>query len=1122
MITCAKCGAENPAGNRFCGSCGAELKAEAADVREERKVITVLFADLAGFTGKAEQLDPEDVRAMLSPYYALLRERIEGLGGTVEKFIGDAVVGLFGAPVTHEDDPERAVRAALDIRDSVAERNEDDPELDLHVRIGVNTGEALVALGARPLEGEGMASGDVVNTAARLQTAAPVDGILVGEVTHRATSGVIEYRQADSVDAKGKTEPVKAWEAVQARSRLGVDVVHESRTQLVGREREVEVLTGALSRTREERSPQLVTLVGEPGIGKSRMVQELLEIVDRDDELIYWRQGRSLPYGEGISYWALGEMVKSQAGILESDRDEDAVAKLHASVAEVIADEEEASWVERHLRPLVGLSGEELRDDRQAEAFSGWRRFFEALAERSPTVLVFEDLHWADDGLLDFVDHLSEWAGGVPLLVVCTARPELLARRAGWGGGKTNSVMLSLSPLSGEETARLLAQLLERSVLPAELQTALLAKAGGNPLYAEEFARMAADRDLLSKPEEVPLPESLQGIIAARLDGLTPEEKALLQDASVIGKVFWLGAVSSAGDVEPHEAEQLLHGLERRQFVRRDRRSSIAGETEYAFWHLLVRDVAYGQIPRARRSEKHRQAAEWTAALAGDRIEDRAEMIAHHYRAALEFARAAGQDTTGLEAPARQALSVAGERAAGLNAFGAAILFLEDAVSLTPPDDPERPHLLLRYGRALWLKTNGGKEILSEAFDALKAAGEVEGAAEAAMMIGDCLWHEARHDAAFEQFDRARTLIEPLPPSASKAEVLAHLSRFLMLAADSEEAIALGREAFSMAVTFGLASLQANCLNNIGVARVAMSDTEGVKDIEESIAIAERANSPWDEARGYLNLASVFGDMGDLRRCAELHGKATEISRRHGLETALRFLEGERINDLFHGGKWDEALRLADEYFAEIEAGSAYYLESVARMVRASIRLSRGQVEGALSDAERGLAVGRDAKDPQSFYPALAEYALIQALAGRPAEADAAIEELRRTPNLGKSWLQVGLWMLPATLALLEMGRISEALSFPVEGPTMPWREAAFAIGSGDLSRGADILHEIGSLSDEAYVRLVAAEQAVAAGNDPGEDLDKALSFYRDANAPEYVRRAEALLDTPRRDAGHS
>src|SRR5438876_6755482 len=319
--------------------------------RRERKVVTVLFADLVGFTARAEELDPEDVEAILQPYHKRLRSELERFGGTVEKFIGDAVMALFGAPVAHEDDPERAVRAALAIRDFALEEG-------LELRVGVTTGEALISLGASPAEGEGMASGDVVKTAARLQSAAPVNGILADETTYRATRQAIGYRDAAAIEAKGKSESVLVWEVVAARSRFGVDVTHHARVELVGRERELSILRDAFERARHERLPQLVTLVAVPGMGKSRLVYELSRIVDADPELITWRQGRCLAYGDGVAFWALAEVVKAQAGILERDSEAEAAEKLRVAVTDAIDNESDARWVESHLGPLVGLESE--------------------------------------------------------------------------------------------------------------------------------------------------------------------------------------------------------------------------------------------------------------------------------------------------------------------------------------------------------------------------------------------------------------------------------------------------------------------------------------------------------------------------------------------------------------------------------------------------------------------------------------------------------------------------------------------------------------------------------------------------------------------------------------------
>jgi class 3 adenylate cyclase len=515
VIVCPSCGQENPDGFRLCGMCGTPLAREPVVAREERKVVTVLFCDLVGFTAKAEQLDPEDVRAILGPYHERVRLELERHGGTVEKFIGDAVMALFGAPTAHEDDPERAVRAALAIRDFAVEEG-------LQLRVGVTTGEVLVSLGASLSEGEGMASGDVVNTAARLQSAAPVNAILADETTYRATRQAVDYREAASVEAKGKAEPIAVWEAKSARSRFGVDVMHPARSELVGRERELSMLRDALDRARHERMPQLVTLVAVPGLGKSRLVYELSRIVDADPELITWRQGRCLAYGDGVAFWALGEVVKAQAGIHERDSETEAAEKLRVAVEDAVDDARDVRWVESHLRPLVGLETETgLGGDRRGEAFAAWRRYLEALAEQRPLVLVLEDLHWADEGLLDFVDELIDWLSGVPLLVVCSARPELFERRPGWGGGKLNASTLGLSPLSQEQTALLISHVLERSLLPAAIQQALLERSEGNPLYAEQFAQLYLER---GSAEDLPLPETLQGIVAARLDGLSAEE----------------------------------------------------------------------------------------------------------------------------------------------------------------------------------------------------------------------------------------------------------------------------------------------------------------------------------------------------------------------------------------------------------------------------------------------------------------------------------------------------------------------------------------------------------------------------------------------------------------------
>jgi len=1123
---CANCGQENPDVARFCLACGASL-VDSGVAREERKVVTVLFADLVGFTSRAEQLDPEDVRAMLSPYYARLRSELERRGGTVEKFIGDAVMALFGAPVAHEDDPERAVRAALAIRDGIAELNEADPKLELQVRIAVNTGEALIALGARLSEGEGMASGDVVNTTARLQASAPVNGILVGETTYRATERTIEYREAPPITAKGKAAPVIVWEALEPRARFGVDIGPRGRAPLVGRERELDILLDALARARNERASQLVTLVGVPGIGKSRLVVELSAAIEDQPELIFWRQGRSLPYGEGVTFWALAEIVKAQAGILETDSAEQAREKLRRTVEDGTADSGEAAWIEGHLRPLVGLEDEsQIREDRQAEAFGAWRRFFEHLAERSPLVLVFEDLHWADDGLLDFIDYLAEWASDVRLLVVCVARPELLTRRPGWGGGKPNATTLSLSPLSREETARLVAALLEQAVLPAELQSALLSRAEGNPLYAEEYVRMLEDRGLLRKEEgtwrleqaeDFPLPESVQGIVAARLDALPPDEKALVQDAAVLGKVFWIGAVAAVGKKERSEIEQLLHALGRKEFVRRERRSSVAGEEQYTFLHVLVRDVAYGQIPRGGRSARHRAAAEWIASLGVDRSEDRAEMLAHHYLSAIELARAAGQEARELANPARLALCDAGDRAQSLNAFAAAARFYAAALELSPTGNSQRPHLLLRLGRARHDAEGEGMEVLIEARDALLAAGEREAAAEAEVLLGDLMGNRGQRDLEDEHLERAAALVADVPPSRSKAYTLNYLAMSLMLRGHHREAIRVGREALGMAQRLGLEDLRAHALNSIGTSRTLLGDTGGIDDIERSLAIALENNLPGDTRRGFGNLAEVVGNqLGDLGRAFELRAEALRVAERFGLAQEIHFFRAELAIECYWTGRWDEGLELADGLLSRARAGSPHYMDSVCWLVRGRIGLARGNAE-AFHDAAKALEVARVVKDSQVLYPAVAFRADAELAAGRTDEAGALADELlsswsARPETMLDSHLQS---FVDLAVVLSALGRGHELIAIAKNARLQTrWIDAAKAFVSGEFVRAAEIYHDAGSLPDEAFARLRAAEAMIGEGRrtEGDQQLQRALAFYRSVGATAYLREGETLL----------
>jgi class 3 adenylate cyclase len=1045
--------------------------------RRERKVVTVLFADLVGFTARSEQMDPEDVAAELGRYHARIRSELERYGGTVEKFIGDAAMAIFGAPVSHEDDPERAVRAALAIRDWADEDG-------IEVRIGVNTGEALVTLDAQPEAGETMAAGDVVNTAARLQSAAPVNGVLVGETTRRATERSIDYDEAEPVDAKGKAQPVAAWLVRRARSRIAVDRVHGA--TLVGRRREVDLLVGALDRVIEERSAQLVTVVGVPGIGKSRLVLELFGAVERHPDLIAWRQGRCLPYGDGVTFWALGEMVKAQTGILEGDDTAEAERKL----AEAVGD----SWIESHLRPLVGLAGTQTAGDARAEAFTAWRQFFEGLADQRPLVLVFEDLHWADDHLLEFVDELVDLAGGVPLLVVSTARPELLTRRPDWGGGKANALTISLSPLSDDDTARLIGELLG-SLLPAETQVELLARAGGNPLYAEEFVRMLRDRGEVGL-----LPETVQGLIAARLDLLDPDHKALLQDAAVLGKRFWTGGLEALS--ERGQLEDLLRALERKEFVRRERSSAIGDDSEYSFRHLLVRDVAYGQIPRAERAAKHLAAARWIEQLR--RREDHAEMLAHHYLQALELTEAAGGSTAGFAAAAAAALSDAGERAVALNAHDTAARFFRAALDLVA-DELARARLLNRLGRALYELGETDVALLEQARDALIAAGDVEGAAEAETTLCEHFWLAGDRDSAMEHLEAARRRLDGLPASRAKAHATATASRLLMLASEELDAIRVGEEALAMAEELGLDEISGAALINIGTAR-AFGQERGLEEIARGVDIARAANAPFEFCRGTGNLAARLWALGDLAGALEKWVTAERESQQYGQTGFARWFHAVLIGPEYETGAWDAAAARADGFLAEVEAGSPHYLASQGYRFRAAIKLARGDDEGAIHDIELSLDAAHRAKDPQALYPACAEAGHIYMELGDPGRARGPAEEflagIAGGPDIG--YADTVLHLL--SWALTRLGRGEECAAALEPYAQFPWARIGIAFAHGDPAAAADACAEIGALTSEAFCRLSAARAGDLA------QLEPALAFYRSVGATRYIREGESLL----------
>ena len=629
MPVCASCGQENPDVARFCLACGLPLERAETPPREERRLVSVVFVDMVGFTSLAERLDPEDVQARLRPYHDAVRTEIESFGGVVEKFIGDAVVGMFGAPVAYGDDAERAVRAALTVRDTIAAMDEADRRLELKVRIAVNTGEALVIVNARPALGEAMVTGDVVNTAARLQTAAPVGAVLVGEDTYRATKEAILYAPTAAVEAKGKEQLVPAWIALQ-EARLPGD--RPARGPLVGRSHELDVLRGTWERVASERRPHLVTIIGPAGVGKTRLASEFAEMVrERGGRTV---RGRTLPYRESTAYSALAFQLKQLCGIFETDSVDAASKKLDDAVSTLLPPTE-AKAVTKHLGIILGLDPAGTIADRESLFFS-IRSFIEAVAADQPTMLVFEDIHWADVSLLDLVELLAARLRDLPVLVLALARPELFDLRPGWGGGLLAHTALPLGALDVTDATGLATHRLADGGATDSLDRAadLAAIADGNPLFIEQLAAALAE----SGDASAPLPTTVREIIAARLDALPPRVRAVLLDAAVAGRVFWRGALERMAE-EPQALTDALAELERRELIARQTVSAFEGQQQYSFNHVLVRDVAYELLPRAARRERHREAALYFEEVGRDSGEVGAA-LARHWRDAGDSAKA--------------------------------------------------------------------------------------------------------------------------------------------------------------------------------------------------------------------------------------------------------------------------------------------------------------------------------------------------------------------------------------------------------------------------------------------------------------------------------------------------
>jgi class 3 adenylate cyclase len=1003
---CPNCGFVNLPSAKFCSECGTGLAAgagatpasptartaptptpaaqptssTATESGAERRLVSILFADLVGFTPFAEERDAEDVRETLTKYFDLAREVIERYGGTVEKFIGDAVMAVWGAPTAQEDDAERAVRAALDLVNSV-------PSLGptIQARAGVLTGEAAVTLGAT---NQGMVAGDLVNTASRLQSVAEPGTVLVGEATQRAASESIVFEPVDAKQLKGKTAPVAAWRAMRVvAERRGRGRSDTLEAPFVGRDDEMRLLKELFHATTRESRPRLVSVIGPGGIGKSRLAWEFLKYIDGLSDTVWWHDGRSPAYGDGVTFWALGEMVRERAGLLESDDEPTTRARIAASVQEHIPDPEERSTVERALLVLLGF--ESGVDPKQL--FGAWRTFFERLADALPVVMVFEDLHFADPGLLDFIDHILEWSRSSPITVVTLARPELLERRPTWGAGKRSFTSIYLEPLSEAQMRELLSGLVPG--LPERAVAAIVARADGIPLYAVETVRMLLAQGRLAleggvyrptaEMDDIAVPETLTALIAARLDGLDASDRSLIADAAVLGQSFTPAALAALAGVEATDLDARLEGLVRRELLRQevDPRSPERGQ--YVFVQALIREVAYNTLSKKDRKARHIAAARHLESLGTDEV---AGGLAGHYLAAYRLA-GEGPEADALSAQARVALRGAAERAAALGSHEQAIIFLEQALEVTT-DMADRAEF---HERALASALEGlSPEVTIRHAEAALAArrelGERTGIANAITMLARAIdSFEGKPDRALELLLPAWEEFSDLEQTQVGVMMMDQISNTYGRLDRVAESLTWSDRVIEVAERLDLIPELVRGLIGRG-ATVAFLDRprEGLMLLRGAHAMA-LANGYHDRERGGRTMLTFMEQWSDPAAGLELAREGLEIARQTGSSLYAFQMVGNGSVCAIRVGEWDWATTLLEEWIPRDDQVAAQFSEFF--VDRAILTGLRGADPS--DDIERAAAMRAGMTDPQyESYEAWAR-AWAAFSAGRFAEASA-------------------------------------------------------------------------------------------------------------------------------------
>jgi class 3 adenylate cyclase/tetratricopeptide (TPR) repeat protein len=941
---CPQCGAPS-SGRRFCEQCGAQLSvapsgraeerpvpepsAEVAAVRG-RRLVSVLFADLVGFTSLSETRDAEDVRDLLVRFSDVAQNVVERYGGVVDNFIGDAVFAVWGTPVVHEDDAERAVRCALELIDAIALMGVDIGLPGLAARAGVLTGEVAVNEGG---PSQRLVAGDLVNTASRFQTAAEPRTVYVGESTYLATSRIVAYRPVGELVLKGKEEPVRAWQAIRViDDRQSLDRGIEA--PFIGRGPELRTLKEALDSVREEHRIRLVSVTGIPGIGKSRLAAEFFNYVEGIANNHYWHEGRSPAYGEGISFWALAEMVRMRARIIDDEDAASSRAKLRSTLDVFVEDESERDWIGERLFHLLGLS--EAPTGSRDETFSAWRRFFELIAERDPVVMVFEDLQWADSGLIDFIESLLEWSRSYPILIVTLARPELFERRPNWGAGQRNFTAVHLEPLDDEAMRSLLFGLVVD--LPEAVADRILERAEGVPLYAVEIVRMLAAKGFLVEEDnvyrasgdlgDIELPDSLHALVASRLDVLPPDIRGMLQDASVIGKSFSVAALGALTGRSDEEIEGSLRDLVRREFLTFDSDPRSPERGQYGFLQAVIREIAYSMLSRRDRREKHLAAAKHFGSVG----EELAGVVASHY---LEAYRASpdGSDRDDLANQARSFLAEAGRRALSLGAPELARSYFEQSLEVTP-DGHEHAELTVLAARAALacFKTHEAIELSDRAIAELGRFGDDEDVAEVvarfsfpkADALGEFVEAIARAEQAYDALGEESSAVTRGRLAAVIAGLRAGTGEVEKPLEWSDRALSLIQQTDDNEGLISALMARAFALFRTGRRREAVILARGAAEVAEFAGLSE-------EFVDALGIYATFSIDDEPRSALAAHKRAAEIARKSGNRPQQMGNLANLAEEAVLLGEWETARSALERLDAlEIPEGSwsALYLAS--------------------------------------------------------------------------------------------------------------------------------------------------------------------------------------------------